>query len=57
MRHPFLGLCGQHFGSPARPIRRRVGPGNNVVIVGIDDKSLQTIRQYPLPRSVYAKAP
>jgi adenylate cyclase len=31
-------------------------PGNNVVIVGIDDKSVQSIKQYPPPRSVYAQA-
>jgi adenylate cyclase len=31
-------------------------PGNNVVIVGIDDRSLQTIKQYPPPRSIYADA-
>jgi adenylate cyclase len=31
-------------------------PGNNVVIVGIDDRSLQSIKQYPPPRSVYADA-
>jgi adenylate cyclase len=31
-------------------------PGNNVVIVGIDDQSLQTIKQYPPPRSIYAEA-
>jgi adenylate cyclase len=30
------------------------GPGNNVVIVGIDDRSVQVINQYPPPRSVYA---
>jgi adenylate cyclase len=32
------------------------GPGNNVVIVGIDDRSLQAIGQYPPPRTVYAQA-
>jgi adenylate cyclase len=32
------------------------GPGNNVVIVGIDDRSVQVINQYPPPRSVYADA-
>src|ERR1700682_1037858 len=32
------------------------GPGNNVVIVGIDDRSVQVIGQYPPPRSVYADA-
>ena len=32
------------------------GPGNNVVIVGIDDRSVQAIGQYPPPRSVYAQA-
>jgi adenylate cyclase len=32
------------------------GPGNNVVIVGIDDRSVHSIGQYPPPRSVYAQA-
>jgi adenylate cyclase len=32
------------------------GPGNNVLIVGIDDRSVQVIGQYPPPRSVYADA-
>ena len=34
----------------------QLGPGNNVVIVGIDDRSLQAIGQYPPPRTVYAQA-
>jgi adenylate cyclase len=34
----------------------QLGPGNNVVIVGIDDRSVQAIGQYPPPRSVYAQA-
>ena len=34
----------------------QLGPGNNVVIVGIDDRSIQSIGQYPPPRSVYAQA-
>jgi adenylate cyclase len=34
----------------------QLGPGPNVVIVGIDDRSVQAIGQYPPPRSVYAKA-
>jgi len=34
----------------------QLGPGNNVAIVGIDDRSLQEIKQYPPPRSVYAQA-
>jgi adenylate cyclase len=34
----------------------QLGPGNNVVIVGIDDRSLQEIKQYPPPRDVYAQA-
>ncbi len=31
-------------------------PGNAVVIVGIDDSSVQTLKQYPLPRRYYAQA-
>ncbi|TAN31978.1 adenylate/guanylate cyclase domain-containing protein [bacterium] len=31
-------------------------PGNGVVIVGIDNRSVQTIGQYPVPRDVYATA-
>jgi adenylate cyclase len=34
----------------------QLGPGNNVVVVGIDDRSLQAIGQYPPPRTVYAQA-
>jgi adenylate cyclase len=34
----------------------QLAPGNNVVIVGIDDRSVQAIGQYPPPRSVYAQA-
>jgi adenylate cyclase len=33
-----------------------LGPGPNVVIVGIDNQSVQSIGQYPPPRSVYAQA-
>ncbi|MGH7762792.1 MAG: CHASE2 domain-containing protein [Candidatus Dormibacteraceae bacterium] len=31
-------------------------PGQDVVIVGIDDASVKTIGQYPVPRNVYATA-
>ena len=31
-------------------------PQNNVVIVGIDDASVQSLGRYPLPRSLYADA-
>jgi adenylate cyclase len=34
----------------------QLGPGPNVVIVGIDDQSVQAMGQYPPPRSVYAQA-
>jgi adenylate cyclase len=31
-------------------------PGPDVVMVGIDDKTMQQLQQYPLPRDVYATA-
>jgi adenylate cyclase len=34
----------------------QLAPGPNVVIVGIDNQSIQSIGQYPPPRSVYAQA-
>jgi len=56
--------CDNHYADCAvnisvHPEDRFVGassPDRQVVIVGIDNKSVQTLGQYPLPRSFYAAA-
>jgi adenylate cyclase len=56
--------CDAHTGAcivnvSAHPEDRFAGqqdPGPDVVIVGISDKDVQTVNQYPIPRSFYATA-
>src|SRR5579859_2494026 len=39
-----------------RLFANQTDPGPGVVIVGIDNRSVQTVGSYPVPRSVYASA-
>ena len=57
LRHHAGLACVEHLGPPRGPLRRArtIPPTPNVVIVGIDDESVQTIGHYPVPRDVYAQ--
>ncbi|MEO8743778.1 MAG: adenylate/guanylate cyclase domain-containing protein [Candidatus Dormiibacterota bacterium] len=52
-----VGLCAVNISvHPEDRLVNQYDPGNDVVIVGIDDASIQAINQYPPPRTVYADA-
>ena len=56
--------CDTHVGSclinisvhPEDRLAQQVDPGSDVVIVGIDNQSVKTVGQYPVPRSAYISA-
>lgn len=52
-----VGVCAANISvHPQDRFVSQVDPGNDTVIVGIDDASVQAADRYPLPRDLYAKA-
>src|SRR3982074_2227855 len=53
----YLDRCGVRLSvHPEDRFAPQYDPGPDVVLVGIDDKTMQQLKRYPLPRDLYATA-